>query len=103
MLHHIDVVELELRELETGQLAEQGGWSPGMQRVAEQCFRPPGSGALIPPLTLRRSLYTRYATTNFPFLSAAAVKLLSLHATTAAAERNWSGWGASTRTHCATG
>jgi len=64
-----------------------------MQRVAEQCFRPPGSDTPIPPLTLRRSLYTRYAITPFPSISAAAVKLLSLHATTAAAERNWSGWG----------
>jgi len=64
-----------------------------MQRTAEQCFRPPGSDAPIPSLTQRRSLYTRYAIIPFPSISAAAVKLLSLHATTAAAERNWSGWG----------
>jgi len=54
-------MKLELGELETGQLAGPGGWSPGMQRVEEQCFRPPGSNAPIPSLTQRRSLYTRCA------------------------------------------
>jgi len=48
-------MELELRELETGQLAGPGGWWPGMQQMAEQCFRPPGSDAPIPSLTQRRS------------------------------------------------
>jgi len=55
-----------------------------MQRVVEQCFRPPGSDAPIPSLTQRRSLYTRCAITPFPSISAAAVKLLSLHATSRA-------------------
>jgi len=48
--------------------------------------------ATPPSLTQRRSLFTRCAITPFPSISAAAVKQLSLHATTVA-ERNWSGWG----------
>ena len=40
-----DIDVMKLGELETGQLAGPGGWSPGMQQVAEQCFRPPGSDA----------------------------------------------------------
>ena len=37
---------------------------------------------------------------QFPLLAVAANKLLSAHATTAAAERNWSAWGRTTA--CAT-
>ena len=33
------------------------------------------------------------AKTNFPLFATAANKLLSVHVTTAAAERNWSSWG----------
>ena len=33
------------------------------------------------------------ASTSFPLLSSAAQWLLSIHATTAVAERNWSIWG----------
>ena len=65
-----------------------------MQRVAEACLRPTSSDDPIPPLKLRRSLYSRFAASNFLSISAAAaVKLLSLNATEAAAERNWSAWG----------
>ncbi|KAJ9511095.1 hypothetical protein QJQ45_013148 [Haematococcus lacustris] len=33
------------------------------------------------------------AASNFPLLAAAACKLLAVHVTSAASERNWSAWG----------
>jgi hAT family C-terminal dimerisation region len=41
----------------------------------------------------RRRFWTEKAYKKFPILAAAANKLLSMHVTTAAAERNWSAWG----------
>ena len=44
-------------------------------------------------ISKRRAWWSKNACDRFPLLSAAAVRLLSAHATTAAAERNWSSWG----------
>ena len=43
--------------------------------------------------TKQRRWFWLRAKTNFPLFATAANKLLSVHVTTAAAERNWSAWG----------
>lgn len=43
--------------------------------------------------SMRRGWWVRYGSQEFPIMAAAARRLLSAHATTAAAERNWSSWG----------
>ncbi|KAJ9518436.1 hypothetical protein QJQ45_018466 [Haematococcus lacustris] len=49
----------------------------------------------VPPLTgsARRAFWKLQAAPQFPILAKAAERLLSAHASTAAAERNWSVWG----------
>jgi hypothetical protein len=42
---------------------------------------------------LRRFFWQQYAANEFPFMAKAAVRLLSMHVTTCASERNWSIWG----------
>ncbi|KAJ9515608.1 hypothetical protein QJQ45_021706, partial [Haematococcus lacustris] len=44
-------------------------------------------------ISVRRGLWTFQGAGYFPHLCQAAVRLLSMHVTTAAAERNWSSWG----------
>ena len=41
----------------------------------------------------RRMFWLRKGFSTVPLTATAAAKLLSMHATTAAAERNWSAWG----------
>ncbi len=41
----------------------------------------------------RCSLWLKYLSDHFPLLAKAAVRLISTHVTSAAAERNWSAWG----------
>lgn len=47
----------------------------------------------LPPASERLGFWIDYAKTEFPFLSKAAERLLGIHVTTCAAERNWSLWG----------
>ena len=42
---------------------------------------------------LRRNFWRRIAAPKFPLLAAASARLLSLHASSCSAERNWSAWG----------
>ncbi|KAJ9509715.1 hypothetical protein QJQ45_011288 [Haematococcus lacustris] len=44
-------------------------------------------------ISMRRNLWSFEARTFVPYCSEAAGRLLSMHVTTAAAERNWSSWG----------
>ncbi|KAJ9525779.1 hypothetical protein QJQ45_003396 [Haematococcus lacustris] len=44
-------------------------------------------------ISVRRGLWTFQGARHFPILRQAAIRLLSMHVTTAAAERNWSSWG----------
>jgi hypothetical protein len=46
----------------------------------------------IPPITARKGWWG-YMAKEFPWMATAAPGLLSLHATSCAAERNWSKWG----------
>lgn len=43
--------------------------------------------------TMRKGWWTRIAASDYPIMAKAAQRLLSAHASTAAAERNWSAWG----------
>ncbi|KAJ9517029.1 hypothetical protein QJQ45_002543 [Haematococcus lacustris] len=58
---------------------------------------PPGppnaSGAMVVEAVAARRNFWRKAASNFPLLAAAACKLLAVHVTSAASERNWSAWG----------
>lgn len=47
----------------------------------------------VASMVARRTFWAEKAQPHVPILSAAAIRLLSLHVTTAAAERNWSAWG----------
>jgi hypothetical protein len=71
-------------------VALQGGqpWTNGMQRAANTASQrdPPAS------IAVRRRFWTA-AGQLAPNTAKAANKLLSMHASTAAAERNWSAWG----------
>ena len=42
---------------------------------------------------LRRNFWRRIGSEKFPLLAAASARLLSLHASSCSAERNWSAWG----------
>ncbi|KAJ9525689.1 hypothetical protein QJQ45_003482 [Haematococcus lacustris] len=44
-------------------------------------------------ISVRRGLWDFTAREDYPLFSEAATRLLSMHITTAAAERNWSAWG----------
>ena len=46
----------------------------------------------VAPVAMRRRFWLRYKET-YPLAAAAANRLLAVHVTTAAAERNWSAWG----------
>ncbi|KAG1661754.1 hypothetical protein FOA52_004813 [Chlamydomonas sp. UWO 241] len=49
---------------------------------------------IITPASSRRGLWTKNLANNgFPLLALCADRLLSVHATSAASERNWSVWG----------
>lgn len=54
-----------------------------------------GTGKMAPAAT-RRSWWRKVAAQHYPKLAVAAQRLLSLQATTCAAERNWSLWAACT-------
>ena len=62
-----------------------------MRRYARKLMERADDNTLA-PITQRRTLWSSHVA-MFPLFSVAAVKLLSVHVTSAAAERNWSAWG----------
>ncbi|KAJ9507054.1 hypothetical protein QJQ45_011810 [Haematococcus lacustris] len=48
---------------------------------------------VIAPAHQRLTWWQVYAQSKFPILAKAAMRLLSVHVSTCAAERNWSAWG----------
>ena len=52
-----------------------------------------GKLAIISTVEDRREWWLKYASQSYPWLAKAAVRLLSMHVTTCAAERNWSVFG----------
>jgi hypothetical protein len=84
-------VEAELTDLEIGR------WPYRMQRydpklsLREEVEE--GGEITLAPLVQRLSFWSSCAVAKFPMFAKAAVRLLSVHVTSAAAERNWSAWG----------
>ncbi|KAJ9505751.1 hypothetical protein QJQ45_029258, partial [Haematococcus lacustris] len=72
------------------------GWKDDKVAMAAALF-PPGppnaSGEMVVEAVAARRNFWRKAANNFPLLAAAACKLLAVHVTSAASERNWSAWG----------
>jgi hypothetical protein len=81
----VEAVEKEMRELDLGE-----EWPGTMADLARQQA---AAGAKEVPIVMRRNFWARKASSHVPLTARAAVKLLSMHATSAAAERNWSAWG----------
>ncbi|GFH11070.1 dimer_Tnp_hAT domain-containing protein, partial [Haematococcus lacustris] len=91
------LAEVPIREVQV-ELSkfENTDWSPAMKRKALSMLsiqQPPGR-AIIPiaSINARKTFWSVTAANDFPVLAKAAVKLLSVHVSTAAAERNWSMW-----------
>ncbi|KAJ9534312.1 hypothetical protein QJQ45_007022 [Haematococcus lacustris] len=79
---------------------EMGAWDPDMTRVANIILRMTKAteidgrtGTVIAPAHQRLTWWQVYAQSKFPILAKAAMRLLSVHVSTCAAERNWSAWG----------
>lgn len=81
----VEAVEKEMRELDLGDK-----WPPPMAALAQQQA---AAGAKEVPIVMRRNFWLRKASSHVPLTARAAARLLSMHATSAAAERNWSAWG----------
>lgn len=64
----------------------------GLATVSARTTKDDGSVELASS-SMRRGWWVRYGSQEFPIMAIAAKRLLSAHATTAAAERNWSSWG----------
>ncbi|KAJ9514190.1 hypothetical protein QJQ45_002278 [Haematococcus lacustris] len=89
-----------LRELDA---FENADWNPAMKRRAQSMLQmqtlqqptQPGQPSFTPIASIeaRRAFWKLQAAPQFPILAKAAQRLLSAHASTAAAERNWSVWG----------
>lgn len=47
---------------------------------------------VLKPITVRREVWQSTMKQGYPILAGIAVRLLSLHATSCSAERNWSRW-----------
>ncbi|KAJ9522027.1 hypothetical protein QJQ45_005081 [Haematococcus lacustris] len=79
---------------------EMGAWDPDMTRVANIILRMTKATEIdgrtvtvIAPAHQRLTWWQVYAQSKFPILAKAAMRLLSVHVSTCAAERNWSAWG----------
>ncbi|KAJ9533205.1 hypothetical protein QJQ45_018313 [Haematococcus lacustris] len=79
---------------------EMGAWDPDMTRVANIILRMTKATEIdgrtvtvIAPAHQRLTWWQVYAQSKFPVLAKAAMRLLSVHVSTCAAERNWSAWG----------
>ncbi|KAJ9521758.1 hypothetical protein QJQ45_015326 [Haematococcus lacustris] len=89
-----------LRELNA---FENADWNPAMKRRAQSMLQmqtlqqptQPGQPSFTPIASIeaRRAFWKLQAAPQFPILAKASQRLLLAHASTAAAERNWSVWG----------
>jgi hypothetical protein len=78
-------VELELLQIETET------WPSEMAKVGRVLMKQ--AGQPLKSADMRRGFWRNKTHSQFPRWAAAANKLISVHATAAAAERNWSVWG----------
>ncbi|KAJ9518761.1 hypothetical protein QJQ45_026025 [Haematococcus lacustris] len=89
-----DVARHELRRFECG------AWHHEMIRVANDIMSMSEPGqrngravTIIAAASQRLTWWQIYAKPHFPALATAALRLLSVHVSTCASERNWSAWG----------
>ncbi|KAJ9511091.1 hypothetical protein QJQ45_013156 [Haematococcus lacustris] len=89
-----DVARHELRRFECG------AWHHEMIRVANDIMSMSEPGqrngravTIIAAASQRLTWWQIYAKPQFPALATAALRLLSVHVSTCASERNWSAWG----------
>ncbi|KAJ9509599.1 hypothetical protein QJQ45_011250 [Haematococcus lacustris] len=82
------------REVDVLQL---GGWGDSeLERFAALLAPKPPDAAgrvAVEPISMRRAFWGKAGPRGFPHLAVAASRLLGVHATSAASERNWSAWG----------
>jgi hypothetical protein len=73
------------------------GWVGPFKDAVQKCVPPQasdhGKRAPVPSIRMRKGVWQRYGQDAFPELSAVALRLMSMHPTSCAAERNWSVWG----------
>ncbi|KAJ9526264.1 hypothetical protein QJQ45_009727 [Haematococcus lacustris] len=83
-----------LQEVDVLQL---GGWGDSeFERFAALLAPMPPDAAgrvAVDPVSMRRAFWGKAGPRGFPHLAVAANRLLGVHATSAASERNWSAWG----------
>ncbi|KAJ9508850.1 hypothetical protein QJQ45_028165 [Haematococcus lacustris] len=62
---------------------------------SHQMPKPPDAAGrvAVEPISMRRAFWGKAGPRGFPHLAVAASRLLGVHATSAASERNWSAWG----------
>jgi hypothetical protein len=85
-------VEEEMNELDMGQWdKEMAGAATRLSKRVKIEQR--GKVVIKVADTAHRIAFWLRKATRFPIIGRAAVRLLSMHASTAAAERNWSAWG----------
>ncbi|KAJ9515726.1 hypothetical protein QJQ45_002636 [Haematococcus lacustris] len=82
------------REVDVLQL---GGWGDSeLERFAALLAPKPPDAAgrvVVEQVSMRRAFWSKAGLRGFPLLAVAASRLLGVHATSAASERNWSAWG----------
>ncbi|KAJ9521802.1 hypothetical protein QJQ45_024683 [Haematococcus lacustris] len=82
------------REVDVLQL---GGWGDSeLERFAALLApKPPDATGrvVVEQVSMRRAFWSKASLCGFPLLVVAASRLLGVHATSAASERNWSAWG----------
>ncbi|KAJ9511011.1 hypothetical protein QJQ45_002810 [Haematococcus lacustris] len=84
-------VEWELKKLKLAQWPD--AMASDVKSIVAQTRTDEDGRTVAACISMRRNLWSFEARTFVPFCSEAAGRLLSMHVTTAAAERNWSSWG----------
>jgi hypothetical protein len=73
------------------------GWVGPFKDAVPECVPPQASDhrkrAPVSSIRMRKGVWKRYGQDVFPELSTVALRLMSIHPTSCAAERNWSVWG----------
>ncbi|KAJ9526629.1 hypothetical protein QJQ45_017607, partial [Haematococcus lacustris] len=84
-------VEWELKKLKLAQWPD--AMASDVTSIVAQTRTDEDGRTVAACISMRRNLWSFEARMFVPFCSTAAGRLLSMHVTTAAAERNWSSWG----------
>ncbi|KAJ9519139.1 hypothetical protein QJQ45_007694 [Haematococcus lacustris] len=84
-------VDWELKKLKLAQWPD--AMASDVKSIVAQTRTDEDGRTVAACISMRRNLWSFEARTFVPCCSEAAGRLLSMHVTTAAAERNWSSWG----------